>query len=265
MGGGVLRGIPYGPEQGMVAMALTGVLIIIALILMRYRNLGMEKEYLYALLKGGVQIFLLALFLTYIFSSPYWYVLIWVLLISMVLVAGRTSAKRAAGIPNAGKISTPAILFGSVTVISVLAISGAMPLAPQFIIPLSGMVFGNSMRICSLASERFLREIRLGKERIESALSLGMDVDDAVSDVEKQAVKAALMPTIDSLKTLGIIFIPGAMTGLLIAGTDPLVAAEYQMIIYFMITGGGIITSISTVYLMKKRIFTEAKQLAEWL
>ena len=265
MGGGLLSGIPYTPEQALFTMALAGVLIVVAVVLMRMKRLGTEKEYLYALLKGGVQIFLLALFLTYLFSSPYWYMLIWILLIGMVLVAGRTSAKRASGMPDAGSVTTPAILTGSVVVIVVLALSGAMPMTPQFIIPLSGMVFGNSMTICSLTSERFLREIRLGKDRVESALSLGIPSDMAMDEFGKQAIKAAIMPTIDRLKTLGIIFIPGAMTGLIMAGTDPLVAAEYQMIIYFMITGGGMITAVLTIYLMRRKVFTKAEQLAEWV
>ncbi len=265
MGGGLLSGIPYTPEQALLSMAMAGVLIVIAVVLMRVKNLGMEKEYIYALIKGGTQIFLFALILTYIFSSPSWYIFVWFLLIAMVLIAGRTSAKRASDMPGAGSVTTPAILLGSVTVIIVLAISGAMPMAPQFIIPLSGMVFGNSMRICSLTTERFLREVRLGKERIETALSLGLTSESAMEESGKQAVKAALVPTIDSLKTLGIIFIPGAMTGLIMAGTDPVVAAEYQMIIYFMITGGGMITSVATVYLMRKKVFTEAEQLQEWV
>ncbi len=265
MGGSLLSGIPYTPEQALISMALAGILIIIAIALMRMKRLDMEKEYIYALIKGGSQIFIFAVILTYVFSSPFWYVFVWFLLIAMVLIAGRTSAKRASDMPDAGKITTPAILVGSTAVISVLAVSGAMPMAPQFVIPLSGMVFGNSMRICSLTAERFLREVRLGKDRIETALALGMPSEVAMEEFGRQAVKASLVPTIDSLKTLGIIFIPGAMTGLIMAGTDPIVAAEYQMIIYFMITGGGMITAVATIYLMRKRIFTDAEQLQEWV
>ena len=121
------------------------------------------------------------------------------------------------------------------------------------------------MTICSLTVERFLREVRLGRERIEVALSLGLPSAMAMEEFGKEAVKAAIMPTLDRLKTLGVIFIPGAMTGLIMAGTDPIVAAEYQMIVYFMITGGGVITSLTAVYLLRKKVFTEAEQLAEWL
>ncbi|MCD6384091.1 MAG: iron export ABC transporter permease subunit FetB [Thermoplasmata archaeon] len=260
-----MSGIPYTAEEALIRMALVAVLIVIATLLLRIKRIGMEKEYLYALLKGGVQIFALAIFLTYLFSSPIWYLLIWILLLAMVVVGGRTSAKRATGLPKAESVTTPSILAGAVTVITILVLSGAMPLAPQFIIPLSGMVFGNSMTICSLTVERFLREMKLGRERIETALSLGIPSRMAMESYGREAVKAAIMPTVDRLKTLGVIFIPGAMTGLLMAGTDPIVAAEYQMIVYFMITGGGVITSLTAVYLLRKRVFTEAEQLAEWV
>lgn len=260
-----MSGIPYTAEEALVRMALVGVLIVVAALLLRIKRVGMEREFLYAILKGGIQIFALALLLTYLFSSPIWYLLIWILLIAMVVVGGRTSARRAAGLPKAGSVTTPSILTGASVVIAVLSISGAMPLRPQFIIPLSGMVFGNSMTICSLTVERFLREVRLRREEVETALSLGILSKTAVESLGRQAVRAAIMPTVDRLKTLGVIFIPGAMTGLLMAGTNPIVAAEYQMIVYFMITGGGVITSLTAVYLLRKRIFTEAEQLAEWL
>jgi putative ABC transport system permease protein len=96
-------------------------------------------------------------------------------------------------------------------------------------------------------------------------LSLGATPKEAMEEYSRMSVKAALIPNIDSLKTLGIIFIPGAMAGLLIAGTNPILAAEYQIIVYLMILGGGIITSLMAVYLARKLLFTKACQLAEWL
>jgi putative ABC transport system permease protein len=140
-----------------------------------------------------------------------------------------------------------------------------MPMKPQFIIPLSGMAFGNSMAICSISLERLFRELKLNKKVIETALSLGANSKQAFDDYGRFSIKASLIPTIDRLKTLGIIFIPGAMSGLLIAGTDPLVAAEYQIIVYLMIVGGGIITALLAAYFARKRIFNDAIQLEEWI
>jgi putative ABC transport system permease protein len=183
----------------------------------------------------------------------------------MIVISGYTSAKRATNMPQAGLVTTPSILTGSTIVLIVLAISRAMPMQPQFIVPLAGMAFGNSMAICSISLERLLREVKLNKIAIETALSLGATSQQAIENYSRFSVKASLIPTIDRLKTLGIIFIPGAMSGLLIAGTDPLVAAEYQIIVYLMIVGGGLITAILVSFLSRKKIFNKAEQLEEWI
>jgi putative ABC transport system permease protein len=183
----------------------------------------------------------------------------------MIIVSGYTSAKRATNMPQAYLVTTPAILTGSIVVLIVLALSRAMPMKPQFIIPLAGMAFGNSMAICSISLERLIREVKLNKIAIETALSLGATSQQALEDYGRFAVKASLIPTIDRLKTLGIITIPGAMAGLLIAGTDPIVAAEYQIIVYLMIIGGGIITAILVSLFSRKKIFNNAEQLEDWI
>jgi putative ABC transport system permease protein len=167
--------------------------------------------------------------------------------------------------PKAYTVTTPAILAGSTVALVVLGLSRAMPMQPQFIVPLAGMAFGNSMAICSLCLDRLLREVKLNRTTIETALSLGATSKQALEEYGRFSIKAALIPTIDRLKTLGVIFIPGAMAGLLIAGTNPIVAAEYQIIVYLMIVSGGIITALLVTYLSRKRLFNDAEQLEDWV
>ncbi len=258
-------GIPYTPLEGVYILLATSSLLVLVIILSLYKKLGIGREFTYAIIKGGGQLVLIALFLTYLFQTNLWIFLIWILLITMVLVGGYTSAKRATHMPQAFQVTTPAILAGATLALLILALSRAMPLQPQYIIPLAGMAFGNSMSICSLSLDRLMREIKLNRTGIESMLSLGISSKQAIQEYNRLSIRAALIPTIDRLKTLGVIFIPGAMAGLLIAGTDPLVAAEYQIIVYLMIVGGGIITAMAVTFLSRKKIFTEYEQLAEWL
>jgi putative ABC transport system permease protein len=96
-------------------------------------------------------------------------------------------------------------------------------------------------------------------------LSLGATSNQALDEFSRLSIKASLIPTIDRLKTLGIIFIPGAMSGLLIAGVDPILAAEYQIIVFLMIIGGGMITALITSYLSRKQIFNTQDQLKNWV
>ncbi len=271
MGGSILiilsadAGIPYGPVEGLYILATVFILLGVVIVLSIIKKLNLGKEFTYAIIKGGLQLTAISLFLTFLFDFEYWYFLIWILLVGMVLFGGYTSAKRATGMKGAFSVTAPAILVGSTVVMIVLAVSRAMPLEPQFIIPLAGMAFGNSMAICSICLDRMLREVKLNRTAIETALSLGADSKKALEEYGKISIRASLIPTIDRLKTLGIIFIPGAMSGLLIAGTDPLVAAEYQIIVYLMIVGGGIITAILVGMLIRKKLFNDAEQLAEWI
>ena len=260
-----MSGLPYNWIEGLFILFSVCVLLILVIILSVIKRIGIGREFAYAMLKGGVQLFAIALFLTFLFDYDLWYMLIWVLLISMVLIGGYTSAKRASDMPKAYQVTTPAILSGSALALIVLAVTRAMPPKPQFIVPLAGMAFGNSMTICSLTLERLMREVRLSRLTIETALSLGATSQQALEEYGRLTVRASLIPTIDRLKTLGIIFIPGAMSGLLIAGTNPILAAEYQIIVFLMIVGGGLITSLATYYLARKNIFNNVEQLSEWV
>jgi len=257
-------GIPYTPLEGVYILLATSSLLALVIILSYIKKLGIGKEFTYAIIKGGGQLVLIALFLTYLFESDYWVFLIWILILTMIIIGGHTSAKRATHMPQAFQVTTPSILAGASVALTVLALSRAMPLQPQYIIPLAGMAFGNSMSICSLSLDRLGREIKLNKTAIESMLSLGISAKQTIEEYNRLSIRAALIPTIDRLKTLGVIFIPGAMAGLLIAGTDPLVAAEYQIIVYLMIVSGGIVSAMVATTLSRKKIFTEYEQLAEW-
>ena len=260
-----MSGIPYTWDEGLIILASTMVLLVIVILISIVKKIGIGREFTIAIIKGGIQLTVIAVFLTFLFDFEYWYFLIWILLISMIVIGGYTSAKRALNMPRAFEVTTPAILCGSTLVLIVLAVSRAMPMQPQFIVPLAGMAFGNSMAICSISLERLLREIKLNRTAIETALSLGATSKQAMSDISSISVKASLIPTIDRLKTLGIIFIPGAMAGLLIAGTEPIVAAEYQIIVFLMIVGGGIITALLVTYLARKKLFNSSEQIEEWV
>jgi putative ABC transport system permease protein len=265
MEGSLLSGIPYTWDEGLIILGLVSILLLIVMVLSYYKKLGLEKEFPSAFIKGGIQLFVVAVILYFLFDFEYWYFPIWLLIAVMAVVGGLTSAKRATHMPKAWEITTPSILLGAGIVLVILGITQAMPMKPQFIIPLAGMAFGNSMRICSLALDRLIREVKVNRVQVETYLSLGASSKIAMKEFGKISIKTALIPTLDSLKTLGLIFIPGAMAGLLIAGTDPILAAEYQIIVYLMIVGGGMITSMIAVFLARKKIFNSSEQISQWI
>lgn len=258
-----MSGIPFGFGEGMVRLALTSSLLGLVIMISYLRKLGIGRDSATAALRGTVQIMLLASIFVLVFDSELWYIIVWGIFAVMVHFAGWTSSRRAREVPGSYSIAVRSITLGSSTSIVVLALTGLMPMAPQFVIPLAGMCFGNSMTVCTLTLNRISGELRAHKSRIESALALGARSDQAADPYLKTSMRSALMPSIDSLRTLGIIFIPGTMTGLLMAGASPLVAAVYQVAVYFMIMGAGMVTAMMAAKLSVERLFTEAHQLID--
>jgi putative ABC transport system permease protein len=181
----------------------------------------------------------------------------------MIILAGYTSSRRAKKLKAPLKLTTMSITIGAGSTLLIMIFTGIIPPRMEFLIPLGGMVIGNSMINCSLALDRLTSDIRQNKAKIEAALSLGATSDQAALIHVRTSVRAALIPTIDNLKTLGIIFIPGTMTGLLIAGADPIWAASYQLVIFFMILCAGSITIITATYLAQQRLFSKHHQLKD--
>lgn len=257
-----MLGEVFDPVSGMVRLGLGLVLLIIVFLLSRWKKLDIETELGIAALRGFCQLMLLALIITVIFDLENLF-LVFIVLAIMATAGGFTSARRAKGIPKLFSITFTSIVIGSATALLVLIIIGLLPLKAEFLIPLGGMAIGNSMIGCSLTLNRIKGEFKNNHSKIETALSLGATSDQAGEPYFRTSVKAALIPTIDNLKTLGIIFIPGAMTGMLIAGANVLWAAEYQIAVFLMIISSKSIAIIFLTILIKKRLFTESHQVAE--
>ena len=255
--------IPYDATEGLIRLGYTAVLLVVVILLSHLKRIGIGKEVVVATARGFCQLMLLALVFAFIFEAPDWWLMVWALFAVMVAMAGYTSARRVPEIPKAWEITTPSITSGAALSLSVMALTGIMPMQPQFVIPLAGMAFGNSMNVSSLTLNRIVGEIRNNRAKVEAALALGATSAQAMESYLRVSVRAGLISNIDSLKTLGIIFIPGAMAGLLMAGTSPFLAAEFQIMVYFMILGAGIVTALLASHFSVKRLFTEAHQLVE--
>jgi putative ABC transport system permease protein len=132
---------------------------------------------------------------------------------------------------------------------------------PQYVIPIAGMIIGNSMNGASLAINRLVAEIRLRRTEIEAALSLGATARQAVNQAFKEAVKSAMIPTINAMMIVGIVQLPGMMTGQIIAGTRPEQAVRYQVVVVYMLTAAVTVTCICAAILTYRQYFTKSHQL----
>ena len=244
---------PYG---GLWILLMSLVLLIIAAALSRMRSLGLEKDLAVAAIRGGVQIIAMGFVLYVIFGLGD--LLLWtsvlVFIAVMVVIGTYTSARRAKDLPDPPRATFWGLTLATVITLGTMLVLRVLPLRPEFIIPIAGMVVGNSMNSTSLALNRLLGEVRGHRARIEARMLLGADAETSLRPHVRTAVRSSLIPTIDSLKTLGIVFIPGGMTGMLMGGVDPIWAAQYQLVIFFMIFCSGTVATVVSSTIATKQL-----------
>lgn len=243
------------PLGGMWILLMSLVLLTIAAVLSRFRGLGLERDLVIAAVRGGLQIMAMGLLLFAVFQLRD--LLLWTVVLAfislMVTVASYTSSQRARGLPTPARPVFWGISLGTMVTLGTMLGLQVLPTRPEFVIPIAGMVVGNSMNATSLAMNRLVGEVRDNRARIEARMLLGADTTVALRPHVRHSVRAALIPTVDSLKTLGVVFIPGGMTGLLMGGVDPIWAAQYQLVIFFMILcSSTIATSVSSMLAMNQ-------------
>jgi putative ABC transport system permease protein len=166
--------------------------------------------------------------------------------------------------PGVYRSVTIAILIGcgGATVYFCHLVIGLDPwYSPQYLIPLAGMVFGNSMTGASLAAERLVNDLVHRREEIEAALCLGASPRQACSEFLKGAFYAAMIPTINAMAAMGLVFIPGMMTGQILSGVSPFVAVSYQVAIMCVITFSVAASSLLILEFGYRSCFTSSWQL----
>ena len=247
--------LQLGLAQAMVA-ALAAMLVVL---LARRRGIHLEKELAVAMVRGLAQIVAVGSILLLLLRAPDWTATL--LLAAMLLAAGATSAKRAQGMPDAFRVSTYAIACGAGSVIALMTWLGVIDTPITALVPVGSMLIANAMNTNSLALNRLRSEVLAHAGEIESALALGADGKASVGPYVQSSFESSLIPAIDSLRSLGIVWIPGLMAGMLLSGARPVYAAIYQFVVLAMIFAASGMTSLVSTLLMRARIMSPAAQL----
>lgn len=244
-----------------VASALLALSLVAgAVAVSRYERLDLERDITIAVVRSFVQLTLIGYAINLVFGlESLLYVIL--LLAGMVTFASWTSAGRGKGVSGAFLISIVAIGAAAVTALGVLLVLQIVPPTARYLIPLGGMVIGNSMNTASLTLGRIRDDVEAHQLNIEAALALGATSRQAVSPVLKTALKSAMTPLIDSTKTTGIIFLPGTMAGMIIGGADPLEAVRLQIVVLYMLLGSVSVAAILVGLLSYRSFFTPRHQL----
>ena len=218
----------------MTDVFLALVLVALAIVLSRVQRLGLESELVVSVLRAIIQLGALTAVIHIVFDHLG---LAGVFLVVMLAAAAYTSGRRLRGVSGALWLAAMTIGASALVAMSILFGTGVFPLEPQYLIPIGGMLIGNSMTAVSLAGARLRDEITDKTLEIESRLALGVPARVALRPYARRAAAASLIPTIDSTKNVGLIFLPGAFVGMMLAGASPTEAAEVQLVVLFMLLG----------------------------
>jgi putative ABC transport system permease protein len=210
--------------------------------------------------RSFVQLLAIGFALDLIFNreNPLW---IGLILLIMMTVAGLTAGQRADAIPGATAIALVSVAASTVLTLGVLLILEVFAFEARFVIPVAGMIIGNAMIATGLTMARLRDDIHAGRAEIETALALGASSRTAVQRQLQAALKTGMTPSIDSTKTVGLIALPGAMTGMILAGASPLEAVQLQMVVMYMLMGSTAFSSLIATVLTFRQFFTPFHQL----
>jgi putative ABC transport system permease protein len=212
-----------------------------------------------AMARGIVQIAAVGSILVFVLKGPIW--LAAIALAAMVGAAAATSARRARGVPGALQVSAIALVCGPGAMIALMTWWQVIDRDLATLIPVGSMLIANAMNTNGLTLNRFRSDVLAHVGEIETALALGADVRVSAQPYVTSAVEASLIPSIDSLRSLGIVWIPGLMAGMVLSGASPLGAALYQFVVLAMIFASSALTALVSTTLIRARVFSPADQL----
>ncbi len=223
------------------------------------RGARIGKEIPIALLRGLVQILLVGALLALLLRGPWWTSV--PVLVIMIFTAASIVRRRVPELPGAYSLSLWCMAAGGGGVILFMTFMGIIEMKIVVLIPVGSMVIAQNMNIQSLFLNRFLAEVNSHRGEIESALALGATPENAAAPSLRESFHASLIPATDNLRSLGIVWIPGIMTGMLLSGSSPIYAALYQFVVLGMIFTAGGLSCLTATYLAPRRIFTAHQQL----
>lgn len=251
IGGDVLTGL----AQAGGAIALCAAVVALC----RWQSVHVEREAVVAMARGLVQMVLVGLVLALLLHGRL--LIGCLILFLMAIAAAMTAAQRLKGMAGTLPLCLWSITAGAGTVIAVMLATRSLQPDISMLVPVGSMIIANAMNACAQAIERLRAEVLAHVGQIEAGLSLGAEPAVTVAPYLQSAVYASLLPRLDMMKSLGLVWIPGVMAGMVVSGISPVYAGIYQFIIVAMILAASGITGLVATVLMRSRAFSAAAQL----
>jgi putative ABC transport system permease protein len=255
----LLQGLTGDVAMGMVQALCVIVICLGVVLLCRRFAVHVERETIISLSRGLVQMVAVGVVLAVLLHGNL--LIAALILLGMTFAAAATAARRAPEISGALPLSFYAIGAGAGLVIAAMLVTRTVTSDIAVLVPVGSMIIANAMNACAQSMERFRADVRAHIGRIEAALALGAAPAVTVAPFVQSGVYASLLPRLDMLKSLGLVWIPGVMAGMLVSGASPIYAGIFQFIIVAMILAASGVAGLVATLLMRTRAFSEAEQL----
>jgi putative ABC transport system permease protein len=241
---------------GWAGLALSMLLVTVAVALSLWERLGLERGILWAATRALVQLLAIGLLLQVLLEPgvSIWWGWLWVGV--MIVVAALTVRQRAPSVPGIGRLAALAFAGSAAVTLGVLFGFGVFDLDIRTLIPLAGLMIGNSLAATVLVSRRLVAEFDDKRDEVEARLALGQPSKVAARPYIRESLRTALIPQIETTKAVGLIALPGAMTGLILAGVDPIDAVQVQAAVMYLVLGSVATTATVMALGIRRRLFT---------
>ena len=240
-------------------VALSLLLVVAAIAVSRWRRVGLEADMGVATARSFVQLVAVGYVLAFVFKGHGW--LTSGAVAVMIVTAALTSGARARRVPGSRFVAGAAISVATLATLGVLAALRIVPVSARAIIPLGSMIITSAMNTTSLVMTRFYDDLAASRREVEARLSLAQSSRQAALPWQRAALRNGMIPTVDQTKVVGLVALPGAMTGMILAGASPLTAIRLQLVVMYMLLGGNAFAALIASELSARRLFTPAQQL----
>jgi putative ABC transport system permease protein len=244
------------PDVGLGGVAASLTLVAIAVVLSLRQGLGFERTIVWAAARAFVQLLAVGSALTVVLADDAPVALAEAWVVAMVVIAAATVRQRAPHVPGLLPVALLAIGAAEAVAQVVLFGLGILPFEPVSIVPLAGIVIGNSLGATVSAARRTATELAEHRLEVEARLALGQPWQEASRPYVQAAMRTALTGQVESTKAVGLIALPGAMTGLILAGVDPVDAVLLQIVVMYLILGASALATAVVGVGVSRRLFT---------
>jgi len=254
----VIAAIHLGIGQVAASLALVAVAAVVSI----WQRADLERDVAIATVRSFIQLTAIGYVIKLIFEQNN-LAFVAALLAVMVLFGAITARHRARRVPHAfWPLLLALALAGATTLLLVVALGVFKPQA-RYLVPVGGMVIGNAMTAAAVALNRLGDDVADGAAQIEATLALGATASEAMRPLLRRSLRSGMIPLIDSTKTTGLIFFPGTMVGMLLAGATPINAVRLQLILLYVLLGSVALAALTSVHIAYRNFFTKAHQLRE--